>query len=233
MFIYKTTNLINGKYYIGKYAGSRSTYLGSGIALRKALEKYGRSNFKRDILEYCSSLQELSDREKYWIELFDAVNDPRSYNLTEGGHGGFSHIGKDQYKLRQDNRYGKILVPPINSVIADYIQEYVIYVEGSFHIIEGVENVASFLNMSRLQVYSYMGLEKPKKGYRYSSLLVDTYTHSYYLIEGNKYETSKDVRTKFNVSIGTLHHRCLKSERMDWWKIVEVKDKWKNLEVVK
>lgn len=233
MFIYKTTNLINGKYYIGKYAGSRSTYLGSGIALRKALEKYGRSNFKRDILEYCSSLQELSDREKYWIKLFDAVNDPRSYNLTEGGHGGFSHVTEAHYLSKVNRRYGKKLERPFHAVTSDYIQEYVVILDGITSVIEGMKNVSEYLGMDISQVYSYLGIDIPRKGYKFKSLLVDTYTHSYYLVEGNKYESSKDVCQEYQITPAVLHHRCLKSERMDWWKIVEIKDKWKSLEVVK
>lgn len=232
MFVYKTTNLINGKYYIGKYAGRKITYLGSGIALRKALVKYGKVNFKRDILEHCNSLEELADREKYWIDLFDAVRDPRSYNLTEGGHGGFSHITVEHCRIRQDKVYGPVVTVPTNSVVASYTQQYVVQLGEKFSIIPGMKDVAEFLDMDISQVYAYMGLDSPKKGYRYSSLLVDTYTYSYYLIEGNVYKTSKEVCDKFNVSVATLHHRCLKSTRINWWKIVEVKDRWKNLEVV-
>jgi len=229
MFIYKTTNLVNGKYYIGKYAGKRSTYLGSGVALRKSIEKYGRRNFKRQILEYCNSLQELSDREKYWIDLFDAVNDPRSYNLTEGGHGGFSHIGNTHYVKRNNRRYGESLSAPLNATTSDYIQEYVVVVDGISKIIAGMDNVSEYLGINRSQVYAYLGLQEPKKGYRYSALLVDHYTEEYYLIEGKKYTSVKEVSKAFNVKKGTITHRCLKSDRFDWWKIVEVKEKWKKL----
>ena len=44
MIIYKTTNIINGKYYIGKDINNSSHYLGSGILLKKAIKKL-RSNF--------------------------------------------------------------------------------------------------------------------------------------------------------------------------------------------
>jgi len=229
MFIYKTTNLINGKYYIGKYAGNRSTYLGSGIALRKALIKYGRSNFKRVILEVCNTLQELSDREKYWIELFDAVNDPRSYNLTEGGHGGFTHVTEAHYVEKFNKRYGKKLERPVNAVSSDYIQEYVVEVDGIPNVITGMKNASEYLGMDCSQVYTYLGIDVPRKGYKFKSLLVDTYTHFYYLIDGKKYTDSKDICQEYGVTPAVLHHRCLKSERINWWKIVEVKDKWKKL----
>ncbi|CAB4125517.1 GIY-YIG nuclease superfamily [uncultured Caudovirales phage] len=229
MFIYKTTNLINGKYYIGKYAGKRSTYLGSGIHLKSAVEKYGRKNFKRIVIEECTSLKELSDREKYWIELFDAVNDPRSYNLTEGGQGGFSHITKAHYADNLDKKYGKTIKQPPNAITSECLQEYVVTIDGVSRILTGMDSVSKYLGIERSQVYKYFDLEKPKKGYKHESLSVDTYTKSFYSIDGIIYQTSKEVCDKHKVSGKTLHYRCLKSERMDWWKIVEVKEKWKKL----
>lgn len=88
MVIYKTTNKINGKIYIGKDARNRRTYLGSGLILRKAIIKYGRDNFSKEILEKCSTLEELSQKEIEWINKFKS-NDPAiGYNLTSGGLGG-------------------------------------------------------------------------------------------------------------------------------------------------
>lgn len=86
MIVYKTTNLINGKFYIGKQASNSKWYLGSGKALKSAIAKYGRSNFKKEILEECSSLEELSEREKFWIAELNAIE--KGYNIAEGGSGG-------------------------------------------------------------------------------------------------------------------------------------------------
>jgi hypothetical protein len=63
MIIYKTTNLINGKIYIGKDSKNNSKYLGSGLLLKRAILKYGKENFKKEILEECSSIEELNQRE--------------------------------------------------------------------------------------------------------------------------------------------------------------------------
>lgn len=88
MQIYRTTNLVNGKWYIGKDEASRNYYLGSGTALTNAIRKYGKENFKKEILEECISKEHLSEREKYWISVTNAQRDPMSYNIASGGEGG-------------------------------------------------------------------------------------------------------------------------------------------------
>ena len=64
--IYKTTNLINGKYYIGKHETDdiNDDYLGSGIALLAAIKKYGRENFTKEVLYVFDSEQEMIDKIK-------------------------------------------------------------------------------------------------------------------------------------------------------------------------
>lgn len=88
MIIYKTTNLTTGKIYIGKDKKNNPDYIGSGKILKYAIKKYGKENFKKEILEECSSLQELSDREKYWISKLNSTDRQIGYNIAEGGLGG-------------------------------------------------------------------------------------------------------------------------------------------------
>jgi hypothetical protein len=75
MVVYITQNLINGKLYIGKDSKNNPKYLGSGILLNKAIEKYGRHNFKKTILQYCSCLKELEFVELFYIRAFNVVSD--------------------------------------------------------------------------------------------------------------------------------------------------------------
>ncbi len=93
MVIYKTTNLLNGKYYIGKDQKNNPEYLGSGMLLTKAIKKYGKENFKKEILEECVNKEELAKRERYWIERLDARNKTIAYNIGEGGDGGDNFSG--------------------------------------------------------------------------------------------------------------------------------------------
>jgi len=87
MVIYQTINLTNNKKYIGKDVNNNPKYLGSGLDLKKAIKKYGRKNFKKEILEHCNSKEELWQREEYWLNLFDVKSNPEFYNRTNKAYG--------------------------------------------------------------------------------------------------------------------------------------------------
>ena len=84
--IYKTTNLINNKTYIGIHQTKNleDGYLGSGLALLRSVKKYGKQNFKREILEYCSSYEELLEKEKSYVDE-NWVKERNNYNMKTGG----------------------------------------------------------------------------------------------------------------------------------------------------
>lgn len=92
-FIYKTTNLINGKIYIGQKMYTRNneikdpapSYIGSGRKLKSAISKYGKENFKREILCWCLNQQALDDCEKFFIKYYNSMDEDIGYNLCEGG----------------------------------------------------------------------------------------------------------------------------------------------------
>lgn len=88
MIIYKTTNLINKKFYIGKDSKNDTNYLGSGKILKKAIKKYGIENFKKEIVEECTSQEHLNEREKYWISELNCREGLDCYNIGIGGDGG-------------------------------------------------------------------------------------------------------------------------------------------------
>ena len=75
MIIYKTTNIVNGKIYIGQSHGLDKTYLGGGTILKKALKKYGRKNFKFEVIESNISDQtKLTTMKKLIIMAFLALS---------------------------------------------------------------------------------------------------------------------------------------------------------------
>ena len=103
-YIYETTNLINGKKYIGKHISNKfdNNYYGSGIGLKRALNKYGKENFKVVILEEVEDLSLLSKLETDYIIKFNAVKDNNYYNNSYGGEDeGWSGINK-MYKEKPD-----------------------------------------------------------------------------------------------------------------------------------
>ena len=89
--VYKTTNLVNGKIYIGRHIIRNNNvndgYLGSGDVFCRAVKKYGKENFKREEIEFCT-FETVEDKEEFWIEYFDARNPKIGYNVAKGGHWG-------------------------------------------------------------------------------------------------------------------------------------------------
>lgn len=106
MFIYKTTNLVNGKIYIGQHCGSNPYYVGSGKLLLKAVKKYGRKNFQKEILEYCDNIDHMNERETFWIEKYDSTNRLIGYNIQYGGNGK-GKLPQEQIKKLSESRKGK------------------------------------------------------------------------------------------------------------------------------
>jgi len=95
--LYKTTNLVNGKLYIGQTIRIerylKGKYIGSGFAFKEAIKKYGLQNFKSEILQYLEhqpteedSIQKLNDLEIHYIKEYDSLV-PNGYNLEDGGKG--------------------------------------------------------------------------------------------------------------------------------------------------
>ena len=99
MIIYKTTNLINGKFYVGKDERNKPDYLGSGINLNRAIKKYGKENFIKEVLEVCSTREELIEREKYWIKETKAQE--LGYNIADGGWGGNTYDEETKQRVSQ------------------------------------------------------------------------------------------------------------------------------------
>ena len=88
-YIYKTTNLINGKIYIGQHKSNLfdSQYKGSGVILRKAFAKYGKENFKVEIIDdSANNADELNKLELYYIQKFNSRDSKIGYNLHCGGN---------------------------------------------------------------------------------------------------------------------------------------------------
>lgn len=112
-FIYVTENLLNGKKYVGQraYQGRWHLYLGSGTLLRKAIRAHGAASFKRTIIQEAQTADELNRLEAFYVEQFNAVDDPNWYNLVPGGHAnvtrgfaGKKHTEDTKVKMRANHK---------------------------------------------------------------------------------------------------------------------------------
>jgi len=103
-YIYKTTNLINSKIYVGKKKGiveNTSDYLGSGLLISYSIKKYGKENFKKEVLCYCSDFNDQNEKEKYWIKELKSNDLTIGYNIGKGGEFGdifTNHPDKDKIR---------------------------------------------------------------------------------------------------------------------------------------
>lgn len=118
-FIYITTNINNGKRYIGqkKFIRNWQYYLGSGKHFLRAVKKYGRDNFHRDIVATAYSEGELNDLERKWIKNYNAVESDDFYNIADGGNCANTYAGKTEEEIKEI--YDKIRVSSrgINSLL--------------------------------------------------------------------------------------------------------------------
>jgi hypothetical protein len=107
-YVYQITNLLNNKIYVGKHKSAihpdANGYHGSGKQIKAAIEKYGIENFKKEVLHYCSSMDEMANKELS-IVTEDFVKRKDTYNMHKGGPGGWDHYnGSDKH--REKSRLG-------------------------------------------------------------------------------------------------------------------------------
>lgn len=91
--IYKITNKINGKIYIGKHQTKvlNDGYMGSGKHLKRAIEKYGVENFEKEIIFQFDNEADMNAKEAELVTE-EFVKKDTNYNLCLGGKGGFSYL---------------------------------------------------------------------------------------------------------------------------------------------
>lgn len=117
-FIYKITNTINGKSYIGQtiqnvkerfyqHCVTKCSKAVSNMAIHRAIKKYGKSNFTVEVIEEIDSTN-LNDRERYWIKYYNSYNN--GYNSTKGGQDGIKLFKNlDTESIVREYKSGKSL----------------------------------------------------------------------------------------------------------------------------
>lgn len=114
MYIYKITNKINNKVYIGQVYNKtiqdrfnrhiNSATENSKSYIGRAIYKYGKDNFICECIDTATTLQELNEKEKYWISYYNSTNQNFGYNLTAGGDGGNTYLCKSEEEMKEIKR---------------------------------------------------------------------------------------------------------------------------------
>lgn len=102
--VYKITNKINNKYYIGMHKTDNldDGYMGSGKIISQAVEKYGAENFIKEILHIFDNEEDMKSKEKELVIL-----EEMSYNLCPGGKGGFGYINNSGITKFQGKKHSE------------------------------------------------------------------------------------------------------------------------------
>jgi group I intron endonuclease len=90
MCIYKITNTLNNKVYIGQTRNEVKIRWGdhkssSKSVISKAIKKYGKDNFKYEVIDLCETFVQLNHKEVFWISFYNSLS-PSGYNLNTGGN---------------------------------------------------------------------------------------------------------------------------------------------------
>lgn len=184
--IYKHTNLVNGKYYIGqtkrdlmtrwietvKHANYEGTLYRNALFYR-AIRKYGPSNWKHETIESgIETLEDANDREAFWIALFCSNNKRFGYNSTSGG------------------RQGAMTLEVKNRLSESHL--------GKEHALSTKEKISE---MSRKTVENYVG-----ESFHWNSKLTTAQVANIRLLLSEKQMRQKDIAQMFNVSDTTISH---------------------------
>jgi len=223
MVIYKVTNLINNKIYIGQDSKNKQNYFGSGKIIKKAINKYGIQNFKKEILEICSSVDELNQAEKYWIEKLNSTNPDIGYNISFGGQSGWmlglkhSDETKKNYSI---NRCGK-LIGDKNGMYGKkhseeskkkmsrpkYGKDNGMY--GKKHSDETKNKMSEKLSVEKNPFYGKKHSDKTKnKMSEIAKKRNGSPTSKKVLVGDQIFNSASDAAKFFKISVGTASYRC-------------------------
>ena len=178
--IYIIRNTINSKVYIGQTKVSLKLRFqnhlsaarnGKDYVIGKAIRKYGEENFYIELLEECT-IEELNERERYWISYFNSTNNKFGYNISIGGN-----VIRTTKKLDSN-----LIINMFNSGIPAYKIAKILHT--------GVPNITNLLKESNI-IY---GLDLQKTNKLEESMIIDLYLDGYSTIDiGRKFNKNKST----------------------------------------
>ena len=196
--IYKITNLINDKIYVGQHKTSADDgYLGSGTILKRAINLYGKENFNRETLEFVDETN-IDDRETYWITQLSATTYYGNYNITSGGHRAPVLYGKD------NAMWGKKR-PEIAKIMSE--------------LRKGVPLSEEHKGKIKKQMQNYVGENNPAKRSESRKKISNNAVKVIVSINGVIYNGITDASKQLNINRSTVKQRLNStSEKFKDWK---------------
>ena len=218
-YIYKITNQINGKIYIGQTRKTLQERMNAHIKkaseypnryLYDAMNHYGYSNFSIALIEECSNSQ-LDEREIYWINYYDSTNHEIGYNLTSGGGGGNTwllnpHKLQTGEKIRKSNLkedYIPITKESLESDINNGLTSEEMmkkYHTSSVTLANRIRLFFDGKTLKEIRPVKNSGQFKP----------IEISKDEFYKDIKDNVLTNKEIAKKYNISETTLFNKCKK-----------------------
>ena len=200
--VYETTNLINGKYYIGVHKNNGSNYLGSGVVLNNDIKKYGKENFIRETLKEFDNEQDAYNYEKEIVNK-ELIDNKYCYNLVIGGGNPPTLCGKEHYL------FGKKIPKHICKKMKDNHQDYSGKNNPNYGKIMTPEQKKK---ISVTKKKNYIKENHPNFGIKFSEerckkMSTEHIKYTYY-INGNIFNTCKNAGEYFGVNRSTISNWC-------------------------
>jgi len=184
IYIYKITNIINGKIYIGKSNNKRfKYYYGSGIKIKKAINKYSKENFKKEILFEAKNNIQADLIEKYYIKKFNSQNKNIGYNIANGGEGINKHSKETILKFikrgklsigYKNNFYGKHHSIETGKIISENNRNRIMSEETKKKISESMKGIKRSEETKRKMSLANIGDKNPMFGKRKNLLIKES-----------------------------------------------------------
>lgn len=226
--IYKTTNLVNGKIYVGQHKPNKyRTYLGSGRVFLKAIKKYGKNNFIREILEYCNK-EIVDEREIYWIDKLNATNKEIGYNVLKGGNTvkWTPEMRENANKSISEKLKGKSLKESTKQKLSEYNKNFGNPFYGKQH---SDKQKQKWSNDRKGKVYDYMFRKRSEETKNKIGKISKLRTSNLYFfispegIEYNNIENLQDFCDKFGWKQNNFKFKFDEWTKYKNWKIKKVR----------
>ena len=193
-YIYLTTNLINGKIYIGQHKSEKydSSYYGSGKILKSAINKYGIENFSKVILKFFDDKKSAEEYERFLVNE-EYVNREDTYNLTIGGNvcilcgekNGFygKKHSKETIERIRKSKQGK----PVNYPKSIKTTELKI----GFNTFNSFNEACKFTGLTRREINILLYYDK-------NCYIIDKEKHNKFIVEYEEYLKEKELKAKLH-----------------------------------